>query len=423
MRRVGRAQPRWRPRLRLTLGALAILGAPAGAQTSITPPQTGDGSTTNSRYDALGIRYGGFTVYPSLRVTSTYDDNIFNRPQRVNDLFVAVRPELAVQSNWRNNRLDFNVNGTITRFASVTSQNTEQFSARAEGALDVTRALQLTGAGQFSREIEPRGTSGDIFVGGKPIAYYRTFGTIGAQQQLGRFRFNVGATLNSYHYEDTRSDGEVLAQGTRNYQNRSGNLRVGYEIGPSLVAFVSGSVNRSIYHRSPAGSLDRNSSGYAVLGGIGFGLSDLLNGEVGLGFIRQNFRDVRFPDVSGLNYSAALHWRPTPLVTINGTLARAIERTLFLNAAGIIETTGTVTVDYEVRRDWLLRLTGTYVDSIFRGFDRRDHRVGGGATIRYLVNEYLALSLAADHRRQRSAGSFGREYDGSAVRFGITVQL
>lgn len=423
MKRADRAQPCRLPRLRLIFGALALLGAPVGAQIRITPPPSSDSSTTTSRYDPFGIRYGVFTIYPSLRLTGTYDDNIFDRPQRVNDLFVALHPELVVRSNEDRYRLDVNVNGTITRFASVTSQNTEQFSGRADGAVDVTRTLQLTGTGQYAREIEPRGTSGDIFNGGEPIAYYRTFATIGAQQQLGRFRFNLAATLNRYNYDDTRLASETLTLGSRNYQNRAGSLRVGYEIGPSLVAFVSGSVNRSTYHRIPEGGLDRNSSGFAVLGGVGFGLTDLLNGEIGLGYIRQNFRDARFPDVSGLNYSAALHWRPTPLVTINGTVARSIERTLFLNAAGIIETTANLTVDYEVRRNWMLRLTGTYTDSIFRGFDRRDHRLSGGATVRYLINEYLALSLGADHRRQRSAGSFGREYDGSSVRLGITAQL
>lgn len=400
----------------------AASGSRVTAQSSLAVPGLGTSATETSRYQALGIRTGGFTFYPSVKASVAYDDNIFSRSQRIGDEFVTIHPQLAARSNWSRHRLDVDLDGTLARYRRVTRENSGQYSARATGALDVTRTLKLTADALYAHQVEPRGTEGDIFATGKPLAFRHASLRLGAQDEFGRLRLTTSGTLESYRYGDMRLSGGGGSIGARDYDSRSGALRLGYQIGPRLIAFVSGSANRSSYLRRAPGGLNRNSSGFAVLGGVSFGLTDLLTGEAAIGYLQQNFAGSQFADDHGINYSGSLHWRPTPLITVTATIGRSVERTLLLNAAGLIQSAANAEVAYEVRRNWILRLTGRYVDSQYQGLDRRDRRFSEGATVSYLANEYVAFSLSADHRHQGSEGITRRIYTGNTIRFGVTLQ-
>ena len=290
----------------------AASGSRVTAQSSLAVPGLGTSATETSRYQALGIRTGGFTFYPSVKASVAYDDNIFSRSQRIGDEFVTIHPQLAARSNWSRHRLDVDLDGTLARYRRVTRENSGQYSARATGALDVTRTLKLTADALYAHQVEPRGTEGDIFATGKPLAFRHASLRLGAQDEFGRLRLTTSGTLESYRYGDMRLSGGGGSIGARDYDSRSGALRLGYQIGPRLIAFVSGSANRSSYLRRAPGGLNRNSSGFAVLGGVSFGLTDLLTGEAAIGYLQQNFAGSQFADDHGINYSGSLHWRPTP---------------------------------------------------------------------------------------------------------------
>ncbi len=56
--------------------------------------------------DPLGIRAGGFIIFPSATITESFDDNIFaDDTDTVDDLITNVVPEIVVRSDWRNHEI------------------------------------------------------------------------------------------------------------------------------------------------------------------------------------------------------------------------------------------------------------------------------------------------------------------------------
>ena len=80
----------------LVLAAAALtLGAPAVAQGQEVGP-----------YDPLGIRAGGFLIYPSLSVSEVYDDNVFAVDNnKDDDLITLIQPGVRAVSNFSRHRL------------------------------------------------------------------------------------------------------------------------------------------------------------------------------------------------------------------------------------------------------------------------------------------------------------------------------
>ena len=63
-------------------------------------------------------------------------------------------------------------------------------------------------------------------------------------------------------------------------------------------------------------ALNRDSDGWAVVGGSEFRLSNLAQGEVYVGYQEQSYDDPTLSDISGLAFGAGVDWFVTPLTTI-----------------------------------------------------------------------------------------------------------
>ena len=102
-------------------------------------------------------------------------------------------------------------------------------------------------------------------------------------------------------------------------------------------------------------------------------------------------------------------WTPTELVTVTGTLSRAVEDPEIGGTNGFVSNVAHLVVDYEQRRNIFLQARGSfqYAQYLQSGGSQTGLTIGGGAT--WLLNRNLRLSLDYDFTRlSGSSNSVGQ---------------
>jgi hypothetical protein len=411
----------------ITASGILLAASPANAQlgeprdeveTVLNRPRPG--------YDPLGVSLGGFLLFPKVAATIVYDDNIYASDiAKKSDGVVTIQPQLSLRSRWSRNRLNLNATADVRRNMTQKIEDTEQFGLTADGMLEVDSASQISLTTIYARRVEPRGFEDDIFNGlGEPIAYREIGATLSAFRTFGHVRLDAEGELSKYEYEDTRLNGQTINLSDRNYRNISGSLQATYAVGPNLGVFVSGSLDDAHY-KSLGSDENRDSHGYSVLGGVSFGVTSLITGQAGIGYLSESYDDPIFAPIKGLNYNVRLAWNPTPLLTIQGKMAKSIQRSRSIDSAGIEFDDFSVVADYELLRNLLLKATLEYEKINYNGTDRKEGRITGGLRGQYQFTRNLAVTLAGNAVRQRrqASASAGRSYDRKQLSVGVVVQF
>lgn len=373
-------------------------------------------------YDSVGIAAGGFRIYPTVDVQTGYDDNVYNvDANKVSDGFVRFAPRVRAQSNWSRHSLVVSTGGQFERFFDRTTEDNDQYDIAAEGRFDASSAAAINGGGSYARRVEPRGTLGDILVGGERIRYDLATARLSATSEFGRILFTAGGTYSSFDYLPVRLNGISVTQNYRDRDEATALLRADYVVGPGIRAFVSGNFNDQNYRQSLAG-VDQDSKGYAILGGMVFGVNEFISGEVGVGYLKQYYRQSGLSDIGGFSYNARVIWNPTPLLTVTGTAARTIQQSPFINQSGILQDSLGVNLDYELLRNLILSATGQFVSNDYQDLDRSDRLWSLEGRARFLMNRWMEAGLSVSHRFQTTSNTFGREYAGSSILLGITFK-
>lgn len=411
---------------RPALCAVALLGSVpfAGQALAQGRPVTGPVDTVNSRarpeYDAVGIALGGFTVLPDVALALAYDDNVYRTPSaKRDDGYAEVRPHIAIVSTSERYPLSLDASATLRRYASLQTENSEQYALSTAAAAEIAPGTRLSATGGYSRQLEPRGTAGDTFVGGEPIRYRLLSGSVSAARDVGGIGLEAGGGIDRYRYEDAVIGGARFYQRFRDYRHTQAHARIRYSVSPAIAAFLRGGIDRSQYPR--LGGIDRNSKGYSVLAGVQMGLSNLVSGSIGVGYLRQSFSDPASGTVSGLDYDVALNWNPTPLIAVSLGGGRSVQRSPFADSPGGIQTTLNASVDYELLRQLILSANLRTSRVTYRGVDRADRYADAQLGARYLMNRTAALTLTVNYRRQSSSGLAARDFNGFGAAIGVTL--
>ncbi|WP_181814779.1 outer membrane beta-barrel protein [Sphingomonas aracearum] len=415
-----------------TAQAQTVPAGPTRPGSATLPPEVSrdvlPGVLERSRpaYDAVGLRVGGFRLTPRVDVSGFYNSNIYALDNnKIDDAGVRIAPDLRLASTWGRHALSVDVSGAINRFATRTIENNESVSGVVSGRLDIDRDTQLVTAVTLARRIQARGTQDEVLIGlTDPVAYRELSSTITGQRRFGNVTVAIGGTAGDFNYEDTRLNGVPVRLGDNNSSAYSANGRILYQLGPAMGLFAQGTYSKANYVPSDRFP-DRGSHGFSAVGGVAFGLTRLLTGEIGVGYLKQDFNAAVYRDIGAFNYVFKLDWFLSPLIDIHANVDRTFQRSPLLGSAGIRLDTADVAVNYELLRNLVLESSLYYVVNSYTGLSRRERRFGGAATARYLANRNLSLFATLDAARQRRAGAsvLGRDYDRAVISAGARVQL
>lgn len=369
----------------------------------------------SSEYAKSGIRSGSFIVLPKLDVDNQYDSNIYKQDKLLNpvDSYVAhFKPGVNVRSDWSRHSLNLMFDSDFTQYAKQGDLNNyEDTFTRLDGRLDVVRDSYLDAGFAYNSVHEDRG-SPDQIAGRSPTFYdskgINTFYT----HKLNRVSVKAGLDTIRYDYQDVRTSlNSVLAMSTRNHWEYAPSVRLGYEIQPEYEAYV-----KVIYKEADYDSLvkssgsgityNRNSSGYNALGGLAFEMSELVTGDMSVGYLQRSYVDSRLPNISGINGFVKLKWRPTPLTTLNGKLSHDINETTQAGVAGVLATSVSLGVDHELMRNVILSANGSFANNDYQGsvapslVNRNDKVYGGNVSAKYMLNRNLSTALSYTYQNR-----------------------
>ncbi len=373
--------------------------------------------------DALGIRAGGFMLFPSLGLDEGYDDNILaTQNNAVDDFVTIVKPSVLLRSNWNNHALNFFGSAKIGRYASQGGEDYNDFTLGTDGRLDVTHDSKVTGAVTYLDSHELRSSPDDAR--GRTLTPFTIFEPqVGFSQQFGRFLFNVDGRLRQFRFGNVQSGaGTTIDNGDRDRDNWRGTIRAGYEFMPGYQAFIRTSVNTVNYDRQfDRNGFQRDSSGYEVAAGTAVDITEILTGSVFAGYRAQDFKDSRLGTINGVGFGGDLTWNVTRLTTIQAQLSREIEPSTLNGASGFFSSIAGVSADHELLRDLLVGLNFQYINDDFQGISRNDDIFDEGAHVTYLMNRYLHLSLRYS-RLDRSSNVNGVNFGRDLVMIGLQAQ-
>lgn len=358
-------------------------------------------------YEATGQKAGGFTVYPRVTVDLEHNDNIYAvATGKTDDNIWRVKPEVAVRSDWSRHALGFFAGGNIIRYADHGTEDAEEYTLSANGRIDIARGSNITGSVQTQHLVEPRTAPTAPTASGAPVEYDLNQGSVSLTKEFNRLRLVGRLEDRDYNYDDVRN---VAGTGVVDQDFRDRNEfyyggKAEYAVSPDTALYVSATGNKKDYD-SKAVATNRTSDGYVLGVGANFDISELMRGDVLVGYMKQSYDNVLFKDISGFSAAGRVEWFPTQLTTVGLNGSRSIEESTAPGSQGYISNNIGASIDHELLRNVLLSAAYSHGKDNYKGVDRDDKRDNFSATATYLLNRRVGLFLTYNYLKQDSNGA------------------
>ena len=405
----------------LAAGAAASLLA-YGAHGQEPNPNVSVADRPRPDFDPLGIRAGGFLIYPSVTVDGEYNDNIFaSDDNEESDFIFTLSPRVDVRSNFPRHSLNWTVQTDVGRFVDNTDENFWDYGTSLAGRLDITRSNRLVGSARFLHGHEERDDPEDpgAEVTDEPVEFDEFGGTLGFEQDFNRVNFRVLGTLDRRDFDEDDPDAPEDDRDRTLYGAR---LRTGYFISPRINAFLEGRYRREERDASEQGTppINRDNSVYEGRIGTGIDITALLFGEASFGWGYQDFDESDLDAENDLVYGAGLTWNPTQLTSLRLDADGGFEPSDV--GSSRVRNRVALRVDHELLRNVLIGGQVAYQRDDFQDVDRVDNRFDLGPDVTYLLNRYLSVGAAYTFTT-RDSDDQDREFDRNLFTVRLTAQL
>lgn len=368
-------------------------------------------------YDPLGIRAGGFLIYPSLSVSEVYDDNVFAvDSNKDDDLITLIEPGVRAESNFSRHRLGLTAGSEVAVHLNEEDEDYQDFFVAGDGRLDITRQNFVDGALEFARDHTDRDDPEDPGDRDELQELYRYGGELSFTQLFNRLNFRVtGGASRTAYVEPEEAD--------RDQNTYDARLRTGFFVSPRINTFVEGLYTITKRDRSTDfAGIDRDSEGWGLSAGAEVDLTNLLIGEFQVGYRRQSFDEDGFDDEDGIGYGIDLTYTPTLLTTVSLEGSGDFRPTQQDEAESNFRSSLGLDVNHELLRNVRIGAGVGYTRDEFDGIDRTDDTISAGARASYLINRNFSLDAGYTYTKRWSDDET-EEFDRNLVRVGVTARL
>lgn len=393
------------------LAGWALPGPATAASYSVQPRQ---GVVSVERipkeYEPVGVRLGVFNLNPSATVREAYNDNIFaTQSGKLSDWITTVSPQVQLQSDWARHSIGFLANADINKYASHTSEDTDDFNLAMDGRLDVMRDTSVYAGTAYRQLHEPR-TSPNNQDGLHPQKFWVWANNIGYSQSFSRVNLRVDGEADQYTYQNLETSTGTINEADRNHLNTFGTVRVGYDMLTGWEPFVRARAINDDY-RTPTdrGGFNKDSSGYEVVGGSAFNFNDLYVGEAFVGYFQRDFSDSRFSTVEKPTFGIGLVANVTPLTAVNAVVNRSIGDTIVTGSSASVDTFYGLSAETEVRPNFVVGAGANLLHSAFNGIPRRDYVTTVDTRARYYLNRNLSVGPEIQYITRDAQNSGGAD--------------
>lgn len=373
-------------------------------------------------FDPVGVRLGGFVMYPTLQEATGYDDNVYaTENDKKDDFFVVSNPQIAFMSNWNKHSLRVSGGWTNYTYFKETALNRNDLNLNAIGQLDITRDANLKASVGIAELHETPGSSGAPTDASEANKYQLITGGLGYGQRFNRMTSALSFGYQNYKYENvSRIGGGEILESNRNYDKYLVDWRVGYDVSPNVNVYLKPGYNWVDYTNQLPSEITRSSDGYTIAAGVQFAITQLIIGDVFGGYQNQTYD--AYSDVSLPYYGVNVSWYATGLTTVRLGAGSAVNETNVLGSQGYVSQAVGLGIDHELLRNLLLSLDGGYESDDYKSTSRTDDYWKGGFQANYLINRNFAVGLGYTLTNRDSTNA-GLNYTANKVSLLLRAQM
>lgn len=415
----------------LAAGGLAAVCAATGASAQYheRDRNVGVGERPNPGYDPIGIPLGGFRGYATLPVGVEYNNNVFASPTEEEDFIFLVRPRAEVRSQWSQHMLVGTLEVDQATYQDFDTEDRTNVRLGGQGRLDIQRGFYATLDLTNGWLEEARTDASSPLAALEPVEYDNFYIRGGASKEFNRLMLSGAVSQNVLDYDNALfADGvTVLLQNDRDHDQTVFMGRADYGITPTTAFFASVSASERRYELNPTNTpgllFARDSDGLTYFVGANFDITNLIRGEVSVGYLEEDYADALVQDVDGLAAHVAIEWFPTPLATFEFSADRAVSDSGIIGAAGALTTTLAARVDYELRRNVIVTGQLSHRDDELQGLAREDEGLAAAIDVLYLLNQNVGASVTLQHAERESSGvAQGGGFDQESVALNLVLR-
>ena len=344
-------------------------------------------------YDPIGLRMGGFVIFPELEIGALATNNVFRSNLRQGDAAGDVRANVRAVTNWPVHALEFRALGAASFYAGHPSEDDRAYALDARGRLDISSRSNIEGLISHQREKDVRSAlnfpvaaaeRGDLEVDRAAITFNHRFN---------RLAFQLRGAIRDFDFAPVPSiGGEVINNDARDFTEREAAFRTTWDFGRGLGVFVETALADRDYHTPPADGSLRSSVGEAYRAGVSFSpLGSSVRGEISAGWGRQRPDVADLPQLDGLLIDANLAWRASALTSFLFTARSTFaDSTVPASSGGLARQFG-----LQVRHAFYRHLIGTagvlYTSTPYDGVDLTERELIGELGLDYYVGRDAIL--------------------------------
>lgn len=372
-------------------------------------------------YEPVGVRAGPWMFSPSLTGGVTYDNNVFaSGNNKQGDFKATIKPSLGVTSLWERHGIDLQADVRSTTYTRFSQLNQTDASLRARGRIDLWHDAAILTNFRVAALHEGVGSLTSPTNAAEPTPYSLASGDVTYWQRINRLAGSVGMKVDQYNYGSTRAlDGSIINQDSRDGRVATAHARLDYALTGNVGLFTAFAANKRDLRGTPTQSL--SSEGYRALSGINVKLGHLVSGEIGAGYASQRFDDPTIGTINGPAYRGLINWSVTRLLDLHFKAEQIVTEASDTVAGGVRADAFQVGADYELRRNLILSVAGTYERDRFFGQVREDKVKSTLTELKYVVNRYSSIGIQHQYFR-RDSSTPSASYDKHEVGVNVTAR-
>ena len=360
---------------------------------------------TRDGFIPIGIKLpGGHLLFPSVQAKTMYDDNLYRSAGKVADVRSSLAGNVELQSGLNRHMFKLTAGGETVDFKNHKNLNFTNGLIRGDWRLDLDAADTIGGTfgTQLSHDDNFLPVAPDVASVAVPVWTSRA--AIGYMHDAGRTAIATGVDYQrTYLYDVPNYDGST-ADESKGDNDATGIFGlINYRFSPGYRVFAATRVVREVaLHERAAYS---NNYTYKGEVGLAYELDPLLKFTLSGGYDYVKFDTPAQYNFGTSIFRAGLQWLPTRRLSIYLDASRQLQRTVVGPDFGRLSDTLKGRMQYDIYHNILGKLDISLQRNQFIGSARVDTVFETGASIDYLFNENLALTLGVEHTERVSTDS------------------
>ncbi len=382
---------------------------------------------TRPAFDQKGLRISSFMLDPSLTTDLEFNDNIFATDfGEEGDVILTISPKIDIASMWSRHSLKAGAYTDYAHFFDFDDESHLDYGFFADGEVDVSSTTAVGAGIRYDLTHEARSSSSSAGGTIEPTEFDTLTAYAAASQELNRLRFAGRFEFMTYNYDDgVTSTGVAVDQDDRDRYVLSAGLRNEYAVSPDTSVFVDLGWNERSYDlQPPTVPLDRDSWGYEILVGSTFDISNLVRGELSVGYTSQRFEGASLGNMNGFTARGGVEWFPTGLTTVAFNISREISDSGVPGSGGIFVTNANLNADHELLRNLIISGGIGYSLEEFDAVDRDDINYNLNTGVKYLINRNTEIGASYNFSKRNSTGALsGADHQVNSLLLSVILKL